>query len=148
MNVLLLERVANLGDLGDEVKVKNGFARNYLIPRGLALKATPDNRKIFEDREAELREKAIAKLQGAEQRAAQLTDLTLTILQRSLGEGRLYGSVGPLEISKELVNLGIEVHKSEIRMPSGVIRETGEYDIDIHIHADVSRTIHVIVEAS
>ena len=99
MNVLLLERVANLGDLGDEVKVKNGFARNYLIPRGLALKATPDNRKIFEDREAELREKAIAKLQGAEQRAAQLTDLTLTILQRSLGEGRLYGSVGPLETS-------------------------------------------------
>ena len=145
MNVLLLDRVTNLGDIGDEVKVKNGFARNYLIPQGLALKATPENRTIFADREEELRAQAIEKLEGAEKRAAQLEDLEVTILQRALGEGRLYGSVGPVEISRALENLGIEVNKSEIKMPLGPIREIGEFDVDIQVHADVSRTIHVIV---
>lgn len=148
MNVLLLERVNKLGDVGDEVRVKNGYARNYLIPQGLAMKATEESRQLFKEREEELRANAIEKLEGAEQRAAQLEDLTITILQRTLGEGRLYGSVGPIEITKELAELGIEVHKSEIRIPVGVIRETGEYEVEIHIHADVSRTIQVIVEAT
>lgn len=145
MNVLLLDRVTNLGDIGDEVRVKNGYARNYLIPQGLALKATPENRKIFEDREEELRAQAIEKLEGAEKRAAQLEDLEVTILQRALGEGRLYGSVGPVEISRALADLGIEVNKSEVKMPLGPIREVGEFDVDIQVHADVSRTVHVIV---
>ena len=145
MNVLLLDRVTNLGDIGDEVRVKNGYARNYLIPQGLALKATTENRKIFADREEELRALAIEKLEGAERRAAQLTDLEVTILQRALGEGRLYGSVGPVEISRALANLGIEVNKSEIKMPLGPIREIGEHDVDVQVHADVARTVHVIV---
>lgn len=145
MNVLLLDRVTNLGDIGDEVRVKNGYARNYLIPQGFALKATPENRKIFADREEELRAQAIEKLEGAEKRAAQLEDLEVTILQRALGEGRLYGSVGPVEISRALANLGIEVNKSEIKMPLGPIREVGEFDVDIQVHADVARTVHVIV---
>lgn len=145
MNVLLLDRVTNLGDIGDEVRVKNGYARNFLIPQGLALKATPENRKVFADREEELRAQAVAKLEGAEKRAAQLVDLEVSILQRALGEGRLYGSVGPVEISRALANLGIEVNKSEIKMPLGPIREIGEFDVDIQVHADVVRTVHVIV---
>ena len=145
MNILLLDRVTNLGDIGDEVRVKNGFARNFLIPKGIALKATPENRKIFADREQELRAQAIEKLAGAEKRAAQLDDLEITILQRARDEGRLYGSVGPVEISRALTNLGIEINKSEIKMPLGPIREVGEFDVDIQIHADVVRTVHVIV---
>ena len=145
MNVLLLDRVTNLGDIGDEVRVKNGYARNYLIPKGFALKATPENRGIFADREKELRAQAVEKLEGAERRAAQLEDLEITIVQRSLDEGRLYGSVGPVEISRALANLGIEINKSEIKMPIGPIREVGEFDVDIQIHADVVRTVHVII---
>ncbi len=148
MNILLLDRVTNLGDIGDEVRVKSGYARNYLIPQGLALRATEENRNEFAAREAELRASAIEKLEGAEKRAAQLEDLTITILQRSLGEGRLYGSVGPIEVARTLQQLGIEVHKSEIKMPLGSIRETGEFEVEIQIHADVSRTIQVIVVAS
>lgn len=145
MNVLLLDRVTNLGDIGDEVRVKNGYARNYLIPQGLALKANSENRKIFADREEELRAHAVEKLEGAERRAAQLADLEVTILQRALGEGRLYGSVGPVEISRALTNLGIEISKSEVKLPLGPIRELGEFDVNIQIHADVVRTVHVIV---
>ena len=147
MNVLLLDRITNLGNLGDEVRVKDGYARNFLIPQNLALKATAENRQVFAEREAELKQISIERLEGAEKRAAQLEDLEITILARAMEEGRLYGSVGPVEISRSLTDLGVAISKSEVRMPEGVIRETGEYEVDIQVHADVSRTIHVIVDA-
>ena len=147
MNVLLLDRVTNLGDLGDEVRVKPGYARNYLIPQGLALKATDANRKVFAEREAELKQLAIERLEGAEKRAALLEDLEITILARSVDAGRLYGSVGPVEIAKEITDLGIEVNKSEVKMAAEVIREVGEYEVEIRVHADVSRTVRIIVDA-
>lgn len=146
MKVLLLDRIANLGDLGDEVNVKNGYARNYLIPNNLAWRATDENRNHFEQIREELHQKVIEKLQGAERRAEQLEDKTLTILMRVADGGRLYGSVGPIEVSNALATQGIEIHKSEVRMPNGVIRELGEYEVDIHIHAEVIRTISILVE--
>ena len=146
MKVLLLDKIAKLGDLGDEVSVKNGYARNYLLPQKLALRASDENRQRFEQMREELEQRVIQKLEGAEKRAAQLDDLTLTILMRVAEGGRLYGSVGPVEISTELAKLGIEIHKSEVRMPLGVLRELGEYEIEIHIHAEVVRTITVFIE--
>lgn len=146
MRVLLLDRIANLGDLGDEVDVKNGFARNYLIPQKLAWRATSESREHFEQLREELKQKAIEKLEGAERRAAQLDDQTITILMRVAESERLYGSVGSLEICKALELQGIEVHKSEVRMPDGVIRTTGEYEIEIQVHPEVTRTITVIVQ--
>ena len=146
MRVLLLDRIGNLGDLGDEVNVKNGFARNYLIPKKLAWRATDESRRHFEELREELKQRAIEKLEGAEQRAAQLEDRTLTILMRVAESDRLYGSVGPIEIASELVAQGIEVHKSEVKMPDGVIRTTGEFEIEIQIHPEVSRSITVIIQ--
>ena len=146
MRVLLLDRIANLGDLGDEVNVKNGFARNYLIPHKLAWRATDESRKHFETLREELKQRAIEKLEGAERRAAQLEDQTITILMRVAESERLYGSVGPVEICRALDAQGIEVHKSEVRMPDGVIREKGEYEVEIQVHPSVTRTITVIVE--
>ncbi len=147
MNVLLLDRVTNLGDLGDEVRVKPGYARNFLIPQGLALKATSENRKVFEEREEELKERAIARLEGAEKRAALLQDLEITVAARAIDSTRLYGSVGPVEIAREISELGIEVNKSEVKLLGGVIRELGEYEVEIRVHADVASTIKVIVDA-
>ena len=146
MKVLLLDRIANLGDLGEEVSVKNGFARNYLLPQKLALRSTDENRKRFEEMREELQRRVIERLEGAERRAAQLDDKTLTILMRVAEGGRLYGSVGPVEVSNELAKQGIEIHKSEVRMPHGVIREVGEYEVQIHIHAEVMRTITEFVQ--
>ena len=146
MKVLLLDRIANLGDLGDEVNVKNGYARNFLIPHRLAWRATDENRVHFEKLREELKQKAIEKLEGAEKRAAQLEDKTLTILMRVAESDRLYGSVGPNEVVSELASDGIEIHKSEVRMPEGVIRNTGEFEIEIQVHPEVSRTITLIVQ--
>ena len=147
MNVLLLDRVTNLGALGDEVEVRNGYARNFLIPFGKAMRATSKNREIFAQRRAELEAAAVARLEGAEKRAALLEDLEITILARVGEGGKLYGSVGPIEIANTLTDLEIEVNRSEVRMPEGPIRETGEYSVEIHVHADVSRTINVLVVA-
>ena len=147
MKVLLLDQIAKLGNLGDEVTVKNGFARNYLLPKKLALPATDKNRERFEQMREELHKRHVERLEGAERRAAQLDDLTLTVLVRTGAEGRLYGSVGPLDISQELAKQNIEIHRSEVRMPDGVIREIGEYEIEIHVHAEISRVITVIVQS-
>ncbi|MCE2436395.1 MAG: 50S ribosomal protein L9 [Pseudomonadales bacterium] len=146
MRVLLLEQVENLGNLGDEVRVRNGYARNYLIPQRKALRANDENRKRFEEQRAELEEAAIKKLHGAEKRAAQLLDRSITIFARVASEERLYGSIGPLEISRELEAQGIEVHKSEIQMPEGPLRKVGEYIVTVHLHAGVSAELGVIVE--
>jgi|GEM_PF-303705 len=130
MNVILLEPIGKLGDLGDEVVVKNGFARNFLIPQGRAVRATEDNRKDFEARRAELEAAALKRRSAAEQRAATLTDQAITIVARSAEEGKLYGSVGTAEIADALAAKNLEVTKAEVRMPEGAIRQVGEYDGD------------------
>ena len=147
MNVILLERLANLGDIGDEVAVKAGFARNYLIPRGKAVRATTENRAVFEDRRAELERAANEQLAAAEARAGQLKDLALTIVVKAGEEGKLYGSVGTQDIVDALQSEQVEIARSEVRMPEGVIRVTGEYEIDLQLHSDVTVTIQVNVLA-
>lgn len=147
MEVLLLEHISNLGAFGEEVSVKNGFARNYLLPQGKVLRATPENRKIFEEKRAELERTAIERLESAERRAAVLNDRTVVILARVSEGGNLYGSVGTVEIARALTDAGVEVHKSEIRLPEGAIRSVGKYQVDVQLYAGVMRTVKVIVEA-
>ncbi len=145
MNVILLEKIGNLGDLGDEVSVKPGFARNYLLPQGKAVTADDENRTIFEGRRAELEASANEKLAEANTRAEKLADKELSIAVKSGEEGRLYGSVGTQNIADALTAEGIPVERSEIRMPEGVIRVLGEYEIAIQLHTDVAAQIKVVV---
>ena len=145
MNVILLEKIGNLGDLGDEVSVKSGFARNYLLPQGKAVTADDENRTIFEGRRAELEASANEKLAEANTRAEKLADKELSIAVKSGEEGRLYGSVGTQNIADALTAEGIPVERSEIRMPEGVIRVLGEYEIAIQLHTDVTAQIKVVV---
>ena len=145
MNVILLEKIGNLGDLGDEVSVKPGFARNYLLPQGKAVTADEENRTIFEGRRAELEASANEKLAEANTRAEKLVDKELSIAVKSGEEGRLYGSVGTQNIADALTAEGIPVERSEIRMPEGVIRVLGEYEIAIQLHTDVTAEIKVVV---
>jgi large subunit ribosomal protein L9 len=145
MNVILLERISNLGDLGEEVAVKGGFARNFLIPQGKAVRASKENREVFEARRAELERVAQERLGGAQARAAKLTGVSVTIAAKSGEEGKLYGSVGTHDIAEALTALGTEVGKSEVRLPQGPIRMIGEYDIDLHLHSDVEATVKIVV---
>ena len=145
MNVILLERIVNLGDLGDEVVVKSGFARNFLIPKGKAVRASKENRAVFEARRAELERVAQERLGEAQGARAKLQGIAVTIAAKAGDEGKLYGSVGTHDIAEALAAQGADVAKSEIRMPAGVIRVVGEYDIDVHLHTDVNVTIKVVV---
>ena len=147
MNIILLERISNLGDLGEEVAVKNGYARNYLIPTGKAVRSTRDNRQAFEKRRAELQKAAMAKLTDASERAAALADRRVVVVARASDEGRLYGSVGTAEIAAALTETVLPVAKSEVRMPEGAIRMVGEYEVDIHLYADINQTVTVEVVA-
>ena len=147
MNIILLERVGNLGDLGEEVAVKNGYARNYLIPTGKAVQANRDNRRVFEARREELQRIANAKLTDAGERAAKLVDCSVTIVARAGDEGKLYGSVGTAEIARAITDAVLPVSKSEVRLPEGVIRAVGEYEVDIHLYADINQTVRVEVVA-
>ncbi len=147
MNVILMERVTNLGDLGEEVAVRNGYARNFLLPQGKAVRATEENRGVFEARRSELEASAVERLSEAEKRAYQLEECTVTIVARTGEEGKLYGSVGTVEIAQALSDMDIDVKKSEVVMSEGAIRITGEYEVDIHLHADVTRGIKVVVVA-
>ncbi len=147
MNVILLERVSNLGDLGEEVTVKSGFARNFLIPTGKAVRATDDSRHVFETRRAELETAANVKLSEAETRAGGLEGVSVSLVVRASEEGKLYGSIGTVEISRALSEQGIDISKAEVRMPDGVIRSIGEFEVDIQLHADVTHTIPVNVVA-
>ena len=148
MNVILLERVNNLGDLGDEVSVKAGYARNFLIPHGKAVQANESNRAVFEERRADLEKAAGDKLAQAQRRADPLAEYTLTIVVKTGDEGRLYGSVGTQEIATALTEEGHEVSRAEVRMPEGVIRVAGEYEVGLQFHSDVSIDIavHVVPE--
>jgi large subunit ribosomal protein L9 len=145
MNVILLERVNNLGDLGDEVSVKPGFARNYLIPNAKAVQANNANREVFEQRRAELEAKANEILGVAKSRAEKIEGHILTIMVKSGEEGRLYGSVGTQDIADALTADGHEVERSEVRLPDGAIRAIGEYDISVQLHSDVTAGIKVAV---
>jgi large subunit ribosomal protein L9 len=145
VNVILLDRIANLGDLGDEVAVKAGFARNYLIPQGKAVRATKENRDVFEARRAELERVANERVAEAQARADGMADVAITIAAKAGDEGKLYGSVGTQDIAEALRAAGHEVDRSEVRMPEGVIRLAGEYEIDVQLHSNVVATIKVAV---
>lgn len=146
MEVILLQKVRNLGDLGDRVKVKPGFGRNYLLPQGMALPATADNVKVFETRRAELEKSATDSLNAAQSRAQQLEGYKFTIKARAAEEGKLYGSVGTFEIIEALKAQGIAVQKREISLPNGPIRQTGEHPVSLQLHSDVEVSILAIVE--
>lgn len=148
MEVILLEKVANLGDLGDKVTVKSGYGRNYLVPGKKAVPATEDNVKIFEERRAELEKVAAEKLAEAQARVEKIAEVGNIVIKSNAGdEGKLFGSVNVAEVADALTAAGVEVAKSEVSMPEGPIRMIGEYDIDIHLHSDVVQTIKVVVEA-
>ena len=147
MEVILLEKVENLGGLGDQVKVKSGYGRNYLIPSGKAAPATAENVAKFEEQRAELERVAQEKLAIAEKRREALDGKSVTIKAKSGAEGKLFGSVGTQEIAEAAAALaGIEVEKSEVRLPTGAIRLVGEYEIELHLHSEVSVQLQVIVE--
>ena len=145
MNVILLERVNNLGDLGDEVSVKAGFARNFLLPKKKAVQANDANRAVFEERRKELEDAANEKLSAAKERAEALNEYLLTIQVKAGEEDRLFGSVGTQDIADALVSKGLEVERSEVRLPDGAIRVLGEYEVDIQLRSDVTATIHLHV---
>jgi large subunit ribosomal protein L9 len=147
MELILLEKVQNLGDLGDTVTVKPGFGRNYLLPQGKAVPATAENLARFEAQRAELEEVAEGRLAQAQKRAEGFAELTITIAANAGEEGKLYGSIGPREISMALEEAGHEVEKAEVIMGEGPIRFTGEYDIHLQFHADVETHIKLVVNA-
>jgi large subunit ribosomal protein L9 len=148
MEVILLEKVRNLGGLGETVKVRSGYGRNYLIPNGLAVMATKDNIAKFEARRAELEQKAADNLAKAQARAAQLAALgTITIGANAGDEGKMFGSVGTSDISDAITAAGVEVARSEVKMPEGPIRMLGEYDIDVQLHGDVVQTVKLQIIA-
>ena len=145
MEVILLEKVHKLGELGDQVKVKPGFGRNYLIPSGKAVSATPDNIAKFDARRAELEKQQQDALSEATSRAEKLNEVSVTIARKAGAEGKLFGSVGTIDIAEAVTAEGTEMAKHEIRLPEGPIRSTGEYELTAQLHADVVATIKVIV---
>ena len=147
MEVILLEKIANLGDLGDKVSIKSGYGRNFLVPQGKAVAATAEKLKEFEARRAELEKAAAEKLAVANTRANALNKLSVVISHKAGDEGKLFGSVGTLNIAEAITEVGTKVEKQEVRMPDGVIRHVGNYDIDIHLHTDVIVTLSIEIAA-
>jgi large subunit ribosomal protein L9 len=145
MDLILLEKVLNLGDLGDLVKVKAGYGRNYLVPQGKAVPATKENLAQFETRRAELEAAAQDKLGQAQARETSLADVVVEITANASEEGNLYGSIGPREVASAVSKLGHEITKSEVIMGEGPIRTVGEFDVVVHLHADVETHVKVIV---
>lgn len=145
MEVILLKNVTNLGVLGDQVKVRAGYGRNYLLPGGYAVAATPENVKAFEERRAELEKAAAELLASAEDRRAKLEGVGLTIARKAGDEGRLFGSVGTADIAEAAVDAGYELDKSEVRLPEGPFRAVGEYEVTLHLHPEVDVQIKVDV---
>lgn len=145
MEVILLKKVANLGNIGDKVKVKSGYGRNFLLPTGKATLATANNVARFEAQRAEFEAKAIADLSSAEQRAIALKDFRLTISAKAGSEGKLFGSIGTGDIAEALTRAGHPVERAEVRMPLGPIRVTGEQVLTLHLHTDVNVDVTVAV---
>jgi large subunit ribosomal protein L9 len=147
MEVILLEKVDNVGSIGDLVKVKSGFARNFLIPQGKATLATPENKAKFEARRAELEAKAATELSAAQVRAKELEGQVIHVRAQTGAEGKLFGSVGTVDIAEALERLGLSVERSEIRLPDGPLRLVGEHHVELHLHADVNVDLTVVVES-
>ncbi len=147
MNVILLDNVENLGNIGDLVKVKPGYGRNYLLPQGKAALATPENIKEIEARRAELEKAAADELAAAKKRAASLEGVEVVVPANVGSEGKLFGSVGPVDIAAALESIQVEVERAEIRMPDGPIHEVGEFPIGIHLHPEVDAEVTVRVVA-
>ena len=145
MEVILMEKVANLGELGDVVKVKDGFARNFLIPHGKAKRATEANRKEFESKRAELEKAQAEQLAKAKSRGEKLEGLTLQITQKAGPDGRLFGSVTNYDIVEALQKQGHDVDRSNVRMPQGALKQVGDFPIQVALHTDVTVTINVSV---
>ena len=147
MDVILLQKVANLGNIGDRVKVRSGFGRNYLLPEGKATLATPDNIARFEARRAELETAAREHLASAEERAAAMKDFKLVITAKAGTEGKLFGSIGTADISEACTRQGFKVERSEVRLPSGPLRVVGEHAVMLHLHADIDVPVTVAIVA-
>jgi large subunit ribosomal protein L9 len=145
MNVILLENVENLGRIGDLVKVKPGYGRNYLLPQGKAALATPENMKEIEARRAELEKAAAEELAAAKTRAGTIEGMELVIQANAGPEGKLFGSVGPIDIAEAFEKVQVEVERSEIRMAEGPIQELGEFTVGVHLHPEVDVEIRVRV---
>jgi large subunit ribosomal protein L9 len=147
MEVILLEKVENLGSLGDRVHVKPGYGRNFLIPSGKATPATEEHVKAFEARRAELEKAAAEVLAEAEVRSDKLKDMTVTVQAKAGDEGKLFGSVGTADIADAITAAGVEVERSEVRLPEGAFRQLGEYQVQLHLHSDVNTEITLVIEA-
>ena len=148
MEVILLDKVDNVGGIGDRVKVKSGFARNYLIPKGKATLATPENIAKFEKVRVDLEKKVAGERASAEERAAKLRGAVLRLHAAAGTEGKLFGSIGTVDIAEACAALGVKVERSEVRMPSGPLRVLGEHHVDLHLHADVNVPMTVIIESA
>lgn len=146
MELILLQKIKGLGDLGDTVKVKPGYGRNYLLPKGMALSATEVNRKAYEERKTELMKQAQDSLNAAKLRAAKVEGATVTVRMLVGEEGKLYGSVGPSEIAHAAEAAGIDVNRSEIDLPEGPIRVVGSYVAQVRLHTELEVSLNVVVE--
>jgi len=147
MDIILLQKVANLGVIGDRVKVKSGYARNFLVPTGRATMATPANIAKFEEQRHELEAKAGHDLAAAQARAAGLESFKLTLSAKAGAEGKLFGSIGTADIAEATVKAGHPISRAEVRMPNGPIRATGEHQVQLHLHTDVDVTLTVTIVA-
>ncbi len=145
MEIILMQKVANLGNIGDKVKVKSGYGRNYLLPQGKATLATPENVAKFEARRAEFEKAARDELTSAQARAAKLEGFKLTLTAKAGGEGKLFGSVGNSDIVEALKKAGHTVERAEVRMPNGPIRQAGEHVVQLHLHTDVNVDLPVVI---
>jgi large subunit ribosomal protein L9 len=147
MDVILLQKVANLGNIGDRVKVKSGYGRNFLLPKGRATLATPDNVARFEARREELEKLAREQLSSAEERATALKEYKLTITAKAGTEGKLFGSIGTSDIAEALTKQGFKIERSEVRMPNGPLRMVGDHNVGLHLHADIDIPLAVLIVA-
>jgi large subunit ribosomal protein L9 len=146
MELILLEKVENLGNIGDVVNVKSGFGRNFLMPKGKAQRASPENIKALEGRRAELEAAAVAELKVAQDRGEKITALgTITITTKVGEEGKLFGSLGNIDIAEAVVAAGADLERSEVRLPEGPLRIAGEHDVDVHLHSDVNVVVKISV---
>ena len=147
MDVILLQKVANLGNIGDRVKVRSGYGRNFLLPHGKATLATPDNVARFEARREELERLAREQMSSAHERAAAMKDFKLTITAKAGTEGKLFGSIGTSDVAEAATKAGFKVERSEVRMPNGPLRMVGEHSVGLHLHADIDVPLTVLIVA-
>lgn len=145
MEIILLEKVENLGAMGDRVRVRPGYGRNYLVPKGKAKPATPENIAAFDAIRAELEQAAAGSLAAAEARREQLEGMSITIAANAGDEGKLFGSVGTADIAAAVTAQGVEIDRHEVRLPNGVFRQVGDYEVQLHLHSDVNATIKLSI---